>query len=186
MVVSIAATLIIGLAISTVIILVSVNRANDRIVSSMVNNLEEDNLKSIESLKEGFAQASDIVSIAEIDIRELVVELYENNYSEKVATLASQLVPLVENFDYDTAVEIGNKTQGEDDEIAWLYFAVSEKEREGSRFSFGQKLADDSEDTEVFEWANPEGDSYLKIEMQVSLKGLEGIENVTDSLNEIA
>ena len=89
---------------------------------------------------------------------------------------------MIENFDFDSAGEVITSLLETTKEIKWIKFVSSENPSASDIYEFGQKASDDSK---IFTHQIKNDFSFLKIEMQVSLSGIEAIRDVESIFSKI-
>ncbi len=158
---------------------------NDRIVTTIIDQMRVDTEGSSKTLKKGHEEIVVDLERTNENMLDVVREIYRTSYGRLILSAANQIYPIVENFDYDSAAEIIEQYVGDNEEILWAAFYTTEDPLESDTFQSGVKVPDQTENTQIFNWKNIEGDTYLQIEMQVSLTGLKGLENIESIFEEI-
>lgn len=173
LIVAICITLVVAFVSITAVIFKIVAGNNRDLVTATLWAFDNENSMSIQTLRRGFDKTASNLGAADQKIQSLARGLYEMNYTRTVQALANRMLPLVENFDYETAKRVAQETLKEDPEIKWMTFVTSAKPKASDIFELGKKAEDKEGDVKTFSWTSPQGSPYLKIDMQVRMSGLD-------------
>ncbi|MBF0496093.1 MAG: hypothetical protein HQK58_05890 [Deltaproteobacteria bacterium] len=167
---------------ATVFTLRVVQNNNEHLVSVILSEFDKYNKDSLKNLQKGVDRTAVNLKTADQKTKEIVLELYDVTYQRLIQSLANQIYPLIENFDYESAGRIMSEATKNDKEVTWISFQTSDRPAKSDIFEFGAKLVDTSQQTKAFIWKNREGAAYLKIDMQIRLTGLESISKIREPL----
>ena len=158
------------------LILLLVHDNNIRLTQETVEEFRQGSNESIHKLNQDFGSVALGLDDASKKMRHLVVNLYESNFSALLSSLTSQIFPYTESFDYDPAVEILTRTMEANKEIKWIVFITAKNPEPSDIFEIGKKT--DEKNSRYFEFKHPDKATYLKMKMQTSMVGLQGVEQV--------
>lgn len=179
----ISGTLIVAFISLALISIYGIKNNNDQIVLGITDTLQTENASSIEMLNGNFATIESKLSDASFASREIVLDLYDTSFNTLLNAIASQILPNIESFDYDSPQLIIEKVMEDTPSISGIRFAVNENPSESEIFTFGEFI--DSIDYKSYEHVASSDWSYLKLEMQISLVGLQALDQVDGIFNEV-
>lgn len=155
------------------------------IVNSTLAELERENGAMVLTLKRRFERTAATLQGAGDQIRAMLLELYERNYSGNLRSLANGIYPDVENYDFDSAVGTLTDVLAHSSEVQWIRFAAGENPEDVSVFQVGERESEKNGEHRTFTFRHPSDSIFLKMEMQASLKGLEGADEVKSLFSSI-
>jgi methyl-accepting chemotaxis protein len=155
---------------------VGIQKSNTRIVSGVTGTLEEANFSTIEMLNNNFAHVEEELQTASLASRRIILDLYDLSFNTLLRAIGNQILPNIESFDFDTPALVIEKVLAENPVVTWMRYTVSENPAEGDIFSFGEFV--DSNDRQHYQKEFRSDFAYLKLEMQVSLAGMEALNRV--------
>jgi methyl-accepting chemotaxis protein len=164
--------LVIVFTIATLGINFSVMQNNESLVTSILAAFESDSNNTVESLNKNFAKIVKGLESADQATRKIILDLYSNSYDTLIQSIAHQIFPMIESFDFDSAGEVITSLLNTTKEIKWVKFVTVEAPTASDIYEFGKKASDDSK---IFTDQINNNYSFLKIEMQVSLSGIQSI-----------
>ncbi len=170
---AILVTLAIAFSGITVIVLKVVQDNNRDLITAVLSEFNTESKASVNSLRTEFDKTASNLNRADQEIRTIVRNLYEMNYSRTLQSFANQIYPLIENFDYDAASRIVREGLEKNKEIRWITFITSEKPKPSDIFEFGKKAEGRDDSIKAFSWQIRDKSSYLKMDMQVDMSGLD-------------
>ncbi|HSR12326.1 MAG TPA: hypothetical protein VLS90_12860, partial [Thermodesulfobacteriota bacterium] len=157
---------------ATLLILQAVQENHRDLVKAMLSEVGKNNKNAVSELNTGVDRSAASLAGAEKEIARILQELYESNCSRLIHSLASQIQPMIGNFDYDGAGKAVSASLKANKEIRWISFYTADPPKKSDIFEFGSKAAADDQGVKSFSWKNPPASPYLKIEMQVSMDGV--------------
>ena len=169
-------------SIVTFVINFGVMQNNDSLVSSIITALEKDSNDTVKNLNINFEKIAEGLESADQATQKIILELYTTSYNTLIQAVANQISPMIENFDFDSAGEVITSLLETTKEIKWIKFVSSENPSDSDIYEFGKKASDDSK---IFTHQIKNDFSFLKIEMQVSLSGIEAIRDVESIFSKI-
>jgi methyl-accepting chemotaxis protein len=176
--------LVIVFTIATLGINYSVMQNNKSLVSSILAAFESDSNNTIESLNKNFAKIVKGLESADQTTRDIILDLYSTSYDTLIQAVAHQIFPMIENFNYDSAGEVVTSMLNTTKEIKWVKFVTDETPTASDIYEFGKKASDDGK---IFTYQINNNYSFLKIEMQVSLSGIQStikdVEGIFSKIN---
>jgi methyl-accepting chemotaxis protein len=172
----ITGTLIVAFICIALITAFGVNRNNSRVVAGITDKLESENVATIDMLNSNFDTVEKKLQDASITSRQIILDLYDSSFNTLLKAISSQILPNIESFDYDSPKLIIEKVMAETPSISGIRLTVSENPSENELFMFGQFV--DSDGYKSYENIVRSDWSYLKIEMQISLAGLQALKQV--------
>ena len=179
----ISGTLVVAFISLALISAFGIKNNNDKIVSGITEKLQIENAGSAEMLNNNFDIIEEKLSAASNASREIVLNLYDTSFKTLLKAIASQILPNIESFDYDSPQLIIEKVMADTPSISGIRFAVSENPTDAEIFSFGEFI--DSIDYKSYDHVAQSDWSYLKLEMQISLVGLQALDQVDAIFTEV-
>ncbi len=173
-----------ALTVVAVLINLGIIRSNRTLVSSVVTALEQEQEESVKILDENAGNIASELERADEATRQIVLDLYDSSYNGLLQSVANQIFPLIEGFDYEGAADIVRQMVESARAVQWAKFTTSEIPGPKDTFEFGRPV-----DGESLSFSHVRrGDfAYLKIEMQVGLAEMEAVGKVKEifaSINE--
>ncbi len=168
--------------IATLGINIGVMKNNESLVSSILAAFESDSNNTIETLNKNIAKTVKGLESADQTTRKIILELYATSNNTLVQAIAHQIFPMIESFDFDSAGEAITSLLNTSKEIKWVRFATLEAPTASDIYEFGKKASDGGK---IFTYQIDNHYSYLKIEMQVSLSGIQAISDVENIFSKI-
>lgn len=163
-----------------------VQKDNAGLIHTTVEEFQHGNQDIINTLSQEFNHIAFGLRNASKQMRKLVVDLYEASYSGMLLSLANQLFPYVESFDYDAAMKIMTELVAVNKEVKWITFITSENPWPSDIFEVGKRNSDANvSQIKHFKFKHPNEITYLRMEMQASFTGLHGVEQVTSMFSKI-
>ncbi|MBF0552375.1 MAG: methyl-accepting chemotaxis protein [Deltaproteobacteria bacterium] len=156
----------------------TVRNNSQALVQVILAEFENDNKKSVQSLHKWVDRTADNLHAADKKTEDIIVELNVVNYQRLIQSLANQIHPLVENFDYPGAGRVISEVLKNYKDITWVSFQTSAQPTKSDVFEFGTKMADPKQRLKSFSWNSPTGTTYLKLDMEVRLAGLTGVNRI--------
>ncbi len=172
----ISSTLIVAFISIALISSFGIKSNNSQIVSGITDKLETENAATIKLLNSNFATVEKKLQDASISSRQIILDLYDTSFNTLLTAISSQILPNIESFDYDSPQLIIEKVMSDNPGISGIRFAVSETPSESELFTFGDFF--DSVNYKSYDQTVQSDWAYLKIEMQVSLAGLQALDQV--------
>jgi len=168
-----------------VIVLVSLGvvENNNRIVSTIVAGLGENNQKSAEMLNQNTGKTVEDLKSAGQATREIILDLYASSFRTLTSSLASQIMPMVENFDFDAPKTVVKKLMESNVAIKAVRLTTKKKPAKSDIYEFG--AFSEGADRAMYSQELSGSFSYLKVEMQVSLSGLQALTRVDGIFSQI-
>lgn len=157
----------------TFLILTTVQGNHQKLMQAVLAEFENNSRSSAQNLQLVFKQTGERLTGSEEEIGKLGRDLFDTNSKRMLQALVSQIYPLVENFNYESAGNVMVEALKGNREIKWISFVTSGQPKPSDIFTFGEKVADGDKETAMFSWVSPKGSVYLKMDMQVSLAGLQ-------------
>jgi len=164
--------LVIVFTIATLGINYGVMQNNKSLVSSIVAAFESDSNITVETLNKNFTKTVKGFESANQATRKIILDLYSTSYDTLIQAIAHQIFPMIESFDFDSAGEVISSLLNTTKEIKWVKFVTAETPTASDIYEFGKKASDDAK---IITYRMNNNYSFLKIEMQVSLSGIQGI-----------
>jgi methyl-accepting chemotaxis protein len=172
----ITGTLLVAFLAIALYSVVGIQKSNTRIVSGVTGTLEKANFFTIEMLNSNFAHVEEKLQTASLASRQIILDLYDMSFNTLLRAIGNQILPNIESFDFDTPRRVIDKVLAENPVVTWMRYTVSENPAEGDIFSFGEFM--ESNDRQHYQKELRSDFAYLKLEMQVSLAGMEALNRV--------
>jgi len=168
-----------------VIVLTSIGvvENNNRIVATIVAGLGENNQKSAEMLNQNTGKTVEDLKSAGQATREIILDLYASSFRTLTSSLASQVMPMVENFDFDSPKAVVKKLMESNAAIKAVRLTTKKKPAKSDIYEFGAFT--EGGDRALYAQELSGSFSYLKVEMQVSLSGLQALTRVDTIFSQI-
>jgi methyl-accepting chemotaxis protein len=180
----ISSILLIAFVIIAVIAGIGVRSNNEQMVSGVIDRLETENISMVEMLNDNSDQIELDLQNASNSSRQIILELYDTSFNTLLSAIANQIMPNIESFDYESPELILDKVMADNPVISWMRFSVSESPSAEEEFTFGE-FSDDAGDYKSYQNVQTTDFAYLKLEMQVSLSGLEALGKVDEIFSQI-
>ena len=174
--------LVIIFTLVTIGINLGVMQNNDSLVSSIVVELENDRKNTVDTLNKNFEGIVKELESADRATKQIILGLYTSSYNTLIQAIANQIFPMIESFDFDSAGDVINSILMTNKAIEWIKFVTSEKPTAADVYEFGKRTSNDSKN---FIHRIKGEFSFLEIEMQVSLSGMQAINDVEDIFSKI-
>lgn len=159
----------------TVLINIGIAKNSDTVLTSILDAFENDQKKSVKVLNNSFSEIESKLQEADDKTQNLIIGLYTSSYETLIKAISSQIFPMVEAFDFDSSGKVITDLLANSSAIKWVKYTTSEAPTPSDIYEFGQQT---TEESKTFTH-NTKGDfSFLKIEMQVSLAGMQAINEV--------
>jgi len=181
----ISGTLIVAFIVIALISGYGVRDNNNQLVTGVVENLQSENNKLVDKLNLNFAGVESELAEASTTSRQIILDLYDTSFNTLLTAIANQIMPNVESFDYDTPQLVLDKLLQSNPMVTWLELSVSEDPAADEVFAFGDYA--DSGDRKNYQKVLRTDFAYMKLQMQVSLSGLEAlnrVDGIFTSINE--
>jgi len=181
----ISGTLVVAFVVIALISGFGVRSNNNRLVSGISENLQSGNEKLVQMLNDNFDQIESELALASNTSREIILRLYDETFSTLLSSVANQIMPNVEGFDYDTPRLVMQNLLQNNPAVKWVQLSVSENPTENEKFSFGEYSENGG--IKSYEKVLQSDFAYMKLQMQVSLSGLAALGQVDEifySINE--
>jgi methyl-accepting chemotaxis protein len=147
---------------------------NNRIVSSILERFQEDTLKNMEMLDENGKSISTNLTSAEESVHTIILNLYKMSYDTLVMAMANQIFPMIESFDFDSPKKVVEAVMQSNSGIKAVRLATSETPAMSDIMKFGEFV--DTSDRITFTETIKGDFAFLKIDIQVSLAGMDGMD----------
>ncbi len=174
--------LVIVFAMTTVGINFGVMQNNAALVSSIVAAFESNSDNTILTLNKNFSEIVKGLESADQATRKIILDLYTSSYNTLIQAIAHQIFPMIESFDFDSAIEVIKSLLSTTKEIKWVKFVTVEAPTASDIYEFGQKASGEGK---IFTYQIDNDYTYLKIEMQVILSGIQAIRDVEGVFSKI-
>jgi len=181
-VIGISLMLVIVFSIMALGINIAVRQNSESLVSSIIAALEENSDNTVRTLNKNFEKIENELENADQTTQKIILELYNTSYNSLAQTVANQIFPMIENFDYDAAGGVVTSLLKTIKEVKWIKYVTSKNPTASDTYEFGQKASDDSK---TFTHEISDEFSYMKIEMQVSLTGIQATKDVEGLFSKI-
>ncbi len=177
--------LILTAAVTVVVILTSISvvKNSDMLVSSILDELDTNRAQSLKSVRENFDQIAENLEHADVTTQNILLELYSTSYNTLVQALANQMYAMIEMFDFDSANDVVTTLLSTTQAVTWVQYTTSETPAETDIYQFGQKIAE--QQSKMFTYRIQGEFAFLEIDMQVSLAGMQALNQVKDIFSTI-
>ena len=174
--------LVIIFTLVTIGINLGVMQNNDSLVSAIIVELENDRKNTVDTLKKNFEGIVKELESADHATKQIILGLYTSSYNTLIQAIANQIFPMIEIFDFDSAGDVINSLLKTNKAIEWIKFVTNEKPTTADIYEFGERTSDNSKN---FTHRIKGEFSFLEIEMQVSLSGMQAINDVEEFFSKI-
>ncbi len=98
-------SLILSLSFIIIILLVNSNLSNNnnQLTSSILGKINEANLEILGTMQKNNENISNLLSVADNKTKTILMKLYEEAFNSILQALANQIVPLIQNFNFEDA-----------------------------------------------------------------------------------
>ncbi|UCF94573.1 MAG: hypothetical protein JSW39_10565, partial [Desulfobacterales bacterium] len=144
----------------------SIMQNNKTLNDLLISALEKYQKSTIESLDENYIRMTDSLKNADQSTHEIIQRLYESSSHNLTESLANQIFPMVENFDFESAGQVAMSLLETNKMIEWVQFTVSEDPKSSDIYEFGQKRANNAR---IFSHQIKNNFAFLRIEIQINL-----------------
>ena len=160
----------------------ALNVLKQKSMEIFVSGAESDSV----ALEKGFSRSAESLNAAEAEIVKLVTGLFEANNNKLAKSFGLQILPDVENFDYDAAKDKMDLLTTSNPEILFAAFYTAKGRGTSDTFISGSKQSVDAKKNRIFTWLNPGKDTYLAVELQVDLTSFTAeLNNIQSKVTEV-
>ena len=177
LVATISLTLIITFLGMATLVLRATQKTNAELIHATTHEFIEESQQSSKAMNHEFEIIDSVLKNSSNQIHQLVLDLYESNAKILLSSIANQIFPYAESFDYDAAMEIITRAVNDNKEVVWISFIVSKNPTPSDIYESGKKIHDIN--TKIYQFEHPNHSIYLKVKMQANLVGLQGVEQAT-------
>lgn len=153
------------------------------LMNSILEKMGRDNHNQVNSLTEAFGNIEKKLLAANQRTREIVTNLYLSSYGTLTQATASQIFPLVANFEMESAQNLVQNILNSNTSISWINYTTSESPSDDEKFEVGEKLTGDQQ--QIFSRVIKDDINFLKVQIQVNLEGMEAISKIEASFDVI-
>ncbi len=175
----IGSTLLVAFIVVAIITLVSVKQGNLEMIQGLQSKLLSESQRTSTLLDENFAKVEVDLGEADHAARQIVLDLYDESFMSALTSLGNQILPSIEAYDFDTPVQIVGVLMESNPAIKGIRFAASENAAADDVFSFGD--FSQGEGLKDYSHLFTSDFAYLKIDMQVSLAGMQALGEMNQS-----
>ena len=161
--------------IMTIVVNMKAVKSSNDIVNSTLSVVQKNQTKSDELLRHNLTGLIKKLDATDKTIKKIVLDLYDTSYQTLVNSTANQILPMIENFDFDSANDIVSKLQKSSDAITWIQYSTSATPKSSDIYTFGKKATDNSK---IYSQELKSDFSFVNIKLQVSLQGLQSVANI--------
>ncbi len=174
--------LILTAAVTVVIILTSISvvKSSDRLVSSILNELDTYRAQSLERVQENFDHIAKNLEQADVTTQNILLDLYSTSYMQAIA---NQIYPMIETFDFDSAGDVMTTLLSTTQAVKWVQYTTSETPDETDIYQFGQKIS--AQQSQMFTHRIQGEFAFLQIDMQVNLTEMQALSQVKEIFSTI-
>lgn len=183
LILAVALFLIMAFIIVNILINIGIVKSNTLLETSILNTVSTENNKSVTVLGTNFADIATDLEKAEQTAQVIILDLYHASYGTLIKSLANQIFPMISNFDFETPHIIITDLLKANQEIKWLRYSTSKNPQPADMYEFGQKERGEGE--ELFSFEKEDDFGFLKIEMRVSLAGMQAFVEIKDIFKNI-
>lgn len=181
---SISLTLAVAFVALAAINSLGFSRNSRQLVEGVAERLQLNNRTTAESLHQNAQAIATDLQQAEETTRGIILDLYNNSFNTLLSAMSNQIFPMIENFDFDSPRRVVEKIMAANSAIAWIQLTTAEKPGKGDVISFGTRFDDD--DRLNFSTTRKGDFAFLRIDMQVSLAGMQALGRVSDTFGRVS
>ncbi|MDT8441859.1 MAG: methyl-accepting chemotaxis protein [Desulfuromonadales bacterium] len=175
----IGSTLLVAFILIAVVTSFSVQQSNRSMIAGLEAKLESENQRTLGLLDQNFARVAGDLEAANQTARQIVLDLYDESFQATVKSLGNQILPSIEAFDFDTPGRIVEVLMESSPAIRGVRLTTSENPAAGDILLFGEFA--ESNDLRSYSQLFTSSFAYLKIDLQVSLAGMQALEEMKSS-----
>lgn len=167
----------------TVVINVEVKTNGAALVGVILDKMKKERAGQVHALTDTFLDVEKKLETANQTTREIVTDLYIASYGILTKSTASQIFPLVVNFELESADTLIHNLLKENRSISWICYTTSEDPTEADRYAQGTKLAGTRQ--KIFNHVIQDDINYLKVQVQVNLESMAGVSQIAGLFGQI-
>jgi methyl-accepting chemotaxis protein len=171
----ISSILLIAFVVITIVVNMKAVKSSNDIVDSTLSVVQKNQTKSDKLLRSNLSGLIQKLDKTDNTIKKIVMDLYDTSYQTLANSTANQILPMIENFDFDSANEVVSTLQKSSGAITWIQYSTSATPKPSDIYSFGKKVDSNSK---IYSRELKSDFSFLNIKLQVSMQGMQGLANV--------
>ncbi len=153
------------------------------LMDSILEKMKKDNITQVQSLTETFTGIEKQLRAADQMTLEIVTNLYLSSYGTLTQATASQIFPLLANFEVESAQKLVQNILNSNTSISWISYTTSESPSTDEKYEAGNKLTGNLQ--RIFSKVIKDDINFLKVQIQVNLEGMEAISKIEASFEAI-
>lgn len=172
----IGATLTIVLIGMTGIIFNIVQNDNTTLTKTIASAFQESSNSATTTVRDEFKKITPVFRESKDQIQQLILDMYTANLTILIKSLSAQIFPLIESFDFDSAIQIIARAVNDNSEITWIQITTAEHPQPSDILQHGEQ--ESGKFVKTFSFQQHEDSTFLKIDMQANLIGLTSIAKI--------